>query len=123
MPVAIAVAIGGALGAVSRYGIDRLLERRSLAAFPWGTFIVNVSGSFAIGVVIATLTDRDAPTWLRTGLAMGVIGGYTTFSTFAKESLDLVEEGRMALALAYVLGSVCLGVLAVFAGMQVGRAL
>jgi CrcB protein len=124
MPVAVAVAIGGALGAVSRYGIDRLIERRSLAAFPWSTFLINISGCLAIGVVVAALVDRHhAPAWLRTGLTMGVIGGYTTFSTFAKESLDLMDEGRPGLALAYAAGSVCLGVVAVFIGMQVGRSL
>jgi fluoride exporter len=124
MPVAVAVAIGGALGAVSRYGIDRMIQRRSLAAFPWSTFLINISGCLAIGVAAAALADRpDTPAWLRTGLTMGVIGGYTTFSTFGKEALDLMEEGRAALALAYVGGSVCLGILAVFAGMRVGRVL
>lgn len=124
MSVAVAVTVGGALGALSRYGLDRLIERRSFAVFPWSTFVINVSGCFVIGVVIAALVDgHHTPAWLRTGLVMGVIGGYTTFSTFAQESLDLFEEGRAALALAYIAGSVFLGIAAVAAGLQLGRAL
>jgi CrcB protein len=83
MPTVLAVATGGALGAVSRYGLDRLIERRSFAVFPWSTFTINISGCFLIGVVIAALVDRHhTPGWLRVGLVVGVLGGYTTFSTF-----------------------------------------
>ena len=123
MPVHPAVAVGGALGAVARYSLDRLIERRSFAVFPWSTFAVNVSGCLLIGLVIAALVDRHtAPVWLRVGIVMGFVGGYTTFSTFAQEALDLLEEGRGALAFAYVAGSVCVGVAAVFAGLRLGRA-
>jgi fluoride exporter len=122
MPVTVAVAIGGALGAVCRYGLDRLIERRSFAVFPWSTFAVNLSGCFLIGLVVAALVDRPhTPAWLRIGLVMGVLGGYTTFSTFAQETLDLIEESHLSLASAYTAGSVVIGVVAVLAGMQVGR--
>ena len=124
MPVFVAVAVGGAVGAVARYGLDRLIERRSFAVFPWSTFTINASGCLLIGVVIAALVDRhQTPTWLRLGLVIGVLGGYTTFSTFAQETLDLIEEGRLNVATLYAFGSLMTGVLAVFLGMQVGRAI
>jgi fluoride ion exporter CrcB/FEX len=79
MPIAVAVALGGAAGAVARWGLDRLIERRSLAVFPWSTFAVNVSGCLLIGIVVAALVDRHhTPLWLRAGLVMGLLGGYTT---------------------------------------------
>lgn len=124
MPVAVAVALGGALGALARYGVDRAIERRSLALFPWSTFAINVSGCLVIGVVVAALVDRHhAPAWLRVGLVMGVVGGYTTFSTFAQETLDLLESRDVAVAAAYSLGSLAGGVVAVLAGMRLGRLL
>jgi CrcB protein len=122
MPVTIAVALGGALGALGRYGLDRLIERRTVTVFPWSTFTINATGCLVIGVVIAALVDRHTvPAWIRVGLVMGVVGGYTTFSTFAQETLDLVEEGRLPLAALYASASVGLGVVAVLAGMRVGR--
>ena len=124
MPVFIAVALGGAVGAASRYSLDRLIERRSFSVFPWATFTINVSGCLLIGAVIAALVDRhQTPAWLRVGLVVGVLGGYTTFSTFAQETLDLMEEGRLEVAALYAFGSLALGVLAVFLGIRIGRAL
>jgi CrcB protein len=122
MPVLLAVALGGALGSVARYGVDRLIERRSLSLFPWSTFAVNASGCLLIGIVVAALVDRHhTPAWIRTGLVMGVLGGYTTFSTFAQDGMSLFEEGHAATALAYLLGSVAVGLLAVYAGTALGR--
>ena len=124
MPVFIAVALGGAVGSLARYGLDRLIERRSFAVFPWSTFTINVTGCLLIGAVIAALVDRHhTPAWLRLGLVMGVLGGYTTFSTFAQETLDLLEEGRLDVASLYAFGSLTAGVLAVFAGMRIGEIL
>ena len=124
MAVVLAVGVGGALGASARYGLDRFIEHRVFTVFPWSTFVVNMTGCFVVGVVIAALVDRHhLPLWLRTGLVMGVLGGYTTFSTFAQESLDLIEEKHLALALTYALGSVAVGVTAAFAGTLVGRGL
>jgi CrcB protein len=122
MPVSLAVAVGGAVGSLARYSLDRLIERRSLSLFPWATFTINASGCLLIGVVIAALVDRHhLPAWLRLGVALGVLGGYTTFSTFAQETLDLIEEGRLPPALLYALASVSLGVVAVLVGMRAGR--
>jgi CrcB protein len=124
MPVIIGVALGGALGASGRYALDRFIEQRSDAVFPWATFTINLSGCFLIGVISATLIDRHhLPAWLRVGLVMGVIGGYTTFSTFAQESLDLVDARDVAEAVLYIGGSVVLGIAAVYVGRATGRML
>jgi len=124
MPVFVAVALGGAVGSLARYSLDRLIERRSFAVFPWSTFAINASGCLLIGVVIAALVDRHhTPAWLRLGLVVGVLGGYTTFSTFAQETLDLIEESRLDVAALYAFGSLTVGVLAVYLGVLLGRAL
>src|SRR3954453_8187305 len=97
MPVIVGVALGGALGASARYGIDRAIEARSDSVFPWATFVINLSGCFLIGLISATLIDRHhLPAWVRVGLVLGVIGGYTTFSTYAQEALDLVDARDVA---------------------------
>ena len=122
MPVIVGVALGGALGASARYGLDHLIEQRSDSVFPWATFAINLSGCFLIGLVSATLIDRHhLPAWVRVGLVMGVIGGYTTFSTYAQEALDLVDARDVAEAVAYIGGSVLLGIVAVYLGRNLGR--
>jgi CrcB protein len=122
MAVILGVAAGGASGALARYGIDTWIERRSEALFPWATFVINASGCLAVGFVIAALVDRNrAPQWLRTGLVMGFCGGYTTFSTFAQETLDLLKEGDQAVAFAAIAANVVLGLAAVYAGTRLGR--
>jgi CrcB protein len=124
MPAVLAVAAGGALGALARFGLDSLIERRTFSVFPWSTFTINLSGCFVIGVVVAALVDRHhVPAWARAGLVIGVLGGYTTFSTFAQESLDLLEAEDFAVALVYGVGSLVVGVTAVYLGSLVGRGL
>lgn len=122
MSVVIGVAVGGALGVLGRYGVDRAIEAHSETGFPLSTFVINVSGCFVVGLVIAALVDRHAaPDWLRAALVVGFCGGYTTFSTFAQETLDLVETRAIVLAALAVAGNVVLGVLAVLAGSKLGR--
>jgi CrcB protein len=124
MPVVLGVALGGALGASARYGADRLIERTLGGLFPWSTFLINVSGCFLIGLCTALFVDRHhLPAWLRIGIIMGVIGGYTTFSTFAAEALDLDEIHHIAVSAAYLVGSVAIGMAAVYAGTLLGRTL
>ena len=122
MSVLAGVAFGGAVGAMSRYGLDRVIEARGEATFPWSTFVINVSGCLVVGFVIAALVDRrHTPEWLRAALVVGFCGGYTTFSTFAQETLDLLEAHDVAVALTSVASNVVLGVLAVVAGTRLGR--
>jgi CrcB protein len=122
--VIVGVALGGALGASARYLIDHAIEQRSFSIFPWATFTVNLTGCFLIGVITAALVDRHhLPAWIRIGLVLGVIGGYTTFSTFAQETLTLLDAHDLAVALLYSVGSVTVGIAAVYAGELLGRAL
>ena len=122
MPLVLAVGLGGGIGAISRYSVDRLIEHRVDSVFPWATFVINLSGCFAVGFIIAAVVDRHrAPQWLKVGLTIGFCGGYTTFSTFAQESLDLIEARDFAVVFASIAASVLLGILAVLAGIKVGR--
>jgi CrcB protein len=123
MFVVFGIAVGGALGALSRYGVDRAIEQRSESTFPLSTFVINVSGCLVVGFVIAALVDRgSAPDWLRAALVVGFCGGYTTFSTFAQETVDLLESRAAAVAVMSVAANVVVGVLAVLAGARLGRA-
>ena len=124
MPVILGVALGGALGASARYGLDRLIEKHTESVFPWATFTINITGCLLIGILTEQLVDRHhLPAWIRVGLIVGVIGGYTTFSTFAQEGYTLIDARDAGVALAYTAGSVVLGILAVYAGTLLGRAL
>jgi CrcB protein len=124
VPVALSVALFGAFGALSRYVVDRAVEQRSESVFPWATFTVNLTGCLLFGVLTGALVDRhETPAWLRVGIVMGFVGGYTTFSTYAAEALDLTEERKLAVAALYAAGSVAVGMLAVFAGLRLGRQL
>ena len=114
-----AIALGGAAGSVLRYGIGSVLERHS-GAFPFGTMLVNVTGSLLLGALVSTL--HAASPELRAGLTVGLCGGYTTFSTFGLETVRLLEAGRWMSAAAYVLASVLLSLLATLAGLMLGRA-
>ena len=122
MSLVLAVAFGGAFGALSRYGLDSFIEQRADSVFPWATFTINITGCLAVGFIVSALVDRrNAPDWLRAGLVIGFCGGYTTFSTFAQETYDLVEARDIAVALVTATASVVVGVLAVLIGIRLGR--
>jgi CrcB protein len=118
-----AVAAGGALGAPARYGIA-LAITVTPGTFPWGTFWINVSGSFAIGLLLAVLLARfPADRYLRPFLATGFLGAYTTYSTFAVETDLLLRNGHVGVALAYAGASLGTALAAAAAGLRLGRAL
>jgi CrcB protein len=122
MPIAVVIALAGGLGALARYGLDGLVLRRLGTAFPWGTFVVNVTGSFALGFVFTLLTERIAGTpWLRSSLTIGFLGSYTTFSTLSLETYRLAEDGAWALAAANIAGSVAAGLVALYGGVVLAR--
>ena len=109
-------ALGGALGALARWGVATALPH-SPGGWPWATLLVNLTGCLLLGALAAALTARSPePAWARPFLAVGVLGGYTTYSAFAVEAVGLVEAGAPVLAAGYVLVSVLGGVLAVAAG-------
>lgn len=119
---AAAIAVGGAAGALARWlvatGVYRWLGRE----FPWGTLAVNVAGSFAMGLLAVLLVERLTlgPAW-RAGLLVGFLGAFTTFSTFALETVYLAGDGLGARAAANMVVSVAACVLAAVAGMQIAR--
>jgi CrcB protein len=117
----VGIGIAGAAGTLARYWLDGAISRR-VGGFPWGTFVVNVTGSFLLGLAFTALAERTtAEPWLRSALTVGFLGAYTTFSTLSLESYRLVEDGSYALAFANTVGSVAAGLLAVYAGVALGR--
>jgi CrcB protein len=118
------VGIGGFVGANVRYFLGQWVVGKLGATFPWHTLAINVTGSFAIGVVLVLLTERLAldPAW-RLLLVVGFLGGYTTFSSYTFEAPVLMEAGEWLRAVGYVLGSNGIGLMAAFLGMGLGRAL
>lgn len=117
------VGVAGFFGAVSRYWLDGWVSRLSGGGFPWGTFVVNMSGCFLIGALTTILTERLLPhPNVRAAVTIGFIGAYTTFSTFAYESLRQIQDGALGMAVTNVVGSVVLGIAAAWIGVVVGRA-
>lgn len=110
-----AVALGGAIGSALRYLLGLALPRAGIA-IPWGTLLINVAGSFALGWLLRALPASSASPALRLALTVGLCGGFTTFSAFSAETLALLESGATARALLYVAASVLLSVTAAWAG-------
>ena len=122
MRTVLAVALAGALGALARWGVGSWFGHR-FPSFPWGTLVINVSGSFGLGVLFAVLVERNAGSaTMRVALMTGLLGAYTTFSTFSLETFRLFEGGATGSALANIGLSVCLGLLGVWLGITAGRA-
>jgi CrcB protein len=115
------VALGGAIGSVARYLLGGWFAARFGAVFPYGTYVINVTGSFIIGLFLAYAQDRVSlsPYW-RLFFAVGFVGGYTTFSTFEYESIRLFQDGEMLLGALYLMGSVVTGGVAAIAGIALG---
>ncbi|MBR1090073.1 fluoride efflux transporter CrcB [Bradyrhizobium manausense] len=120
----LAVAAGGALGAVIRYLVAIGAGRAFGIDFPWGTLIINVTGSFLIGVFAALFATRwNLPQAVRIFLTVGICGGYTTFSTFSLDAWYLIERGQTWASATYMIASVVLSVGALIAAMHLVRAL
>lgn len=118
------IGVGGFAGAIARYLLDSRISAWSGGALPWGTFVVNISGSFAVGLLFALLIERPAlPAEFRGPLMIGFIGAFTTFSTLTLESWRMIEDGAWLYAGANLIGSVVIGVVAVIGGIALGRAI
>ena len=119
-----AVAIGAALGGVARYYLASAVQQRVGPTFPWGTLVINVSGSLLLGVLMRyALATPSVSAELRAFLTTGFCGGYTTFSTYSYETATLLEDGQYGRAGTYALGSVLLALAATFAGFVLAREL
>jgi len=117
-----AIALGAALGAPARYGMAQLIHVAP-DSFPWATFVTNISGSVALGLLLALILERFPPTvYVRPFVATGFLGAYTTYSTFAVETDLLIKQGHAALGIGYAAASLATGFLAVWAGLWAARA-
>lgn len=119
------VALGGAIGASARYGASVAVGHLWRTSFPFATLLVNVAGSLAMGLFVGWLA-RTLPAWqneARLFVAVGILGGFTTFSAFSLDIVTLFERGEVLAAFLYILGSVVLSVAALFVGLLLMRAL
>ena len=120
----VAVAVGGACGAVMRWLMASGIQKVAGGAFPWGTFAVNALGSFLLGFLFVWLIERSTISELmRLALTVGFLGAFTTFSTDSLESIRLLQEGALALAFGNVIGQVIVCLTLTWLGIQLARAL
>jgi CrcB protein len=118
------VFLGGGMGAAIRHGINLGAARLFGSGFPYATFFINVSGSFVMGLIAAWFAFKgDASQHWRLFLTTGILGGYTTFSTFSLDAALLYERDQMILAAVYIIGSVVLGLVGLFAGLAIVRSM
>ena len=123
MGMVFAVGVGGGLGALARFYIAGLLQPAG-ATFNWGIFLVNITGGFLMGVIVeASALKLNLSPDMRAFLTVGILGGYTTFSTFSLDSVLLLQKGQYAQAAFYMIGSVVFSILALIAGLWIVRAL
>jgi CrcB protein len=118
----VAVVAGAGIGGGLRYALGGWVAERWGASFPWGTFLVNITGAFLLGVVMTLSVERSLipPAW-RLFLGVGILGGYTTFSTLSYESIALMQRGLVMQGALNMFGSAMAGLVAVLAGVLVGR--
>lgn len=118
----ILIGLGGFAGAIARYVVDGAVADRTASGFPFGTLVVNLTGSFLLGFLFALTAERAIlPAEIRGPLLIGFIGAYTTFSTYMLESWRLIEDGAVGLAVVNLAGSVALGLVAVVLGLLIGK--
>lgn len=116
------IGLGGFLGANARYWLGSLVNRFFGTSFPWATALVNISGAFAIGIIATLFMDRAVDNEsLRLFLIVGLLGGYTTFSSYTWEAISLMQEDRWVAAIGYLVGSNVIGIVACVAGVLVAR--
>ena len=120
------VFVGAGLGGTIRFALNNAIPKALGGEFPWATPIINVTGSVAMGFLVGWLAFKSGAGWsqpLRLFVATGVLGGYTTFSTFSLETVALIERGAYVAALSYMLGSVLFGVLGLYGALALSRGL
>jgi CrcB protein len=117
----LAISIGGAFGALARYGLN-VLFAKSFSPFPFATFFINVTGSFLVGFLLTLFSEKfDVNENLRLAIIVGFLGAYTTFSTFEFETFALMREKHLTTAILYVSMSFAIGLLGVFAGVWLAK--
>ncbi len=117
MKIILAIGVGSFIGGICRYLLSQFIQNKYLAAFPIATLAVNIIGCFFIGVVFGFCEKGNITAEWRLFLATGILGGFTTFSAFSNETVNLLRGGQYWLAFAYIALSVIMGVAATFAGL------
>ncbi|HEY6953329.1 MAG TPA: fluoride efflux transporter CrcB [Bacteroidota bacterium] len=116
------VFVGGGLGAAARYGLQGLVYQKTGTGFPYGTLAVNILGCFLIGLLTSSMEERFlVQPSIRLFLTIGILGGFTTFSSFSFETISLIRDGEVLFALANALGSLLLCLLCTWIGFQLGK--
>lgn len=126
MQAIVLVFVGAGLGGVLRHVINTSVSALLGAAFPYGILFINVTGSFVMGLLVGWLAFRAGEDWTRNAqlfVATGILGGYTTFSTFSLDAFRLIERGQIGMAALYIVGSLVLGVVGLWAGLALVRGL
>lgn len=124
MMMVLSIASGGAIGAVLRHFMNNAVTAMTGGGFPWGILAVNVLGSFVMGALVALFAHVwEPPQEMKAFLTVGILGGFTTFSTFSLDAVTLLERGAAGAAAFYVAGSVALAIGGLFAGMMMVRML
>ena len=113
------VALAGALGALARYGVHGIVQSRTASQFPYGTVVVNLTGSFVLGLLVGLVAYQGLDADVRTVVGTGFIGAYTTFSSFSYDTFGLFEDGATSAALVNALGSVAAGLALATAGFTI----
>jgi fluoride exporter len=121
MKNALFIAAGGTFGALSRYYLSRFIHQISGSMFPWGTLLINLSGSFFIGFFFELFDSYVIPAPIRNFITVGFLGAYTTFSTYSLETVNLLREGEMKAGLINLIASNVLGIILVVAGIYTSR--
>lgn len=116
MRILLLIGTGSFIGGVLRYSLSQFIQTKFLSAFPFGTLVVNIVGCFTIGIVFALSERTNISPEMRLFLATGICGGFTTFSAFSNETFNLMRDGQLLYASAYITSSVLFGVLATFSG-------
>ncbi|MGI6606817.1 MAG: fluoride efflux transporter CrcB [Peptococcia bacterium] len=116
------IALGGALGALGRYGLSTWIANRGNDPFPWGTFVVNILGCFLLGLIYVLGTEKLLINpQVRSMITVGFLGAFTTFSTFSLETVNLLRNGEVIMAMLYVFGSITVGLIGVWLGILVAN--
>jgi CrcB protein len=115
------IAFGGSLGAVARYGLSTFVYQTTSETFPWGTLVINLTGSFSIGVFIELFDTAIIPSEWRSFITIGFLGAYTTFSTYTLETVNLFRDGELKLAAFNLVASNIIGILFVVLGIHSSR--
>lgn len=114
------VALGSAVGAPTRYLLDQFIQSRHERVFPWGTFTINVTGSFLLGLLVGAGVHHQVEDWLLAAAGIGFLGSYTTFSTFTWESLRLIEDRSLLVAILNLTASLAIGAAFAAGGLWLG---